>query len=150
MPKNLIRQVPISYKKTMYISEKPLEVDLDKYGEPIMEYGDPYELSGLHGVNYQPISAKSDIEMFGDNATGVHKALVTRKDYTYNLFTEKNVGDLVYLNGASPTTRPVWDRSGLDVEPKNGYWANYQINAIRDYHFSKHIYFVKYKSTGAM
>lgn len=143
-------QPPRSYKKTLYVSKKPLEEELDEYGEPVVSYGEPVLYTGAMGVNYQPITARGDIEMFGANATSTYKGLVTRHDPTFDHFSEESVGDLVYLNGASPTKRPDWDRSNLDVEPFHGAWANYEINAVRVYHMSKHIYFVKHKATGVV
>lgn len=148
--RTLLGQPPAAFKKTMYLSEKPVFEDYDEYGEPIVEYSPPMKLSGLRGVNYQPISAKTDIEMYGSSSKGVHKALVTTRDANYKLFGEWSVGDLVYLNGASPTTKPIWDKSNAVKEPTNGAWANYEINAVREYHMSKHIYFVKHKTTGVV
>lgn len=134
----------------MYLSRKSHDDELDEYGDPVVGFGLPIKLSGIKGVNYQPISARSDIEIFGENATGVYKALLTTRDWAYHIFTEDNVGDVVYINGASPFTRPIWDKSRFDVEPINGYWANYEVNAVRTYNLTKHVYFVKYKASGVV
>ena len=150
MAHRMLGQPPIGFKKKLYLSKKPLFEDYDEYGEPVSVYSKPIVLEGHKGINYQPISAKTDIEMFGANSKSVHKAVVTRSDFSYSLFNEESIGDLVYLNGASPTNKPSWEKSNVEVEPTNGAWANYQINAVREYHVSKHIYFVKHKETGVV
>lgn len=139
-----------NFKKELYLSKKPsgIDVEYDDNGNPIMEYGNPIDFINHNGINYQPISAKSDMEMFGANSSSVHKALLMENHKAYDYFDEDSVGDLVYLNGASPYVKPSWDRGSYDHEPRNGFWANFEVNAVRTYNLTKHVYFVKHKTSG--
>lgn len=144
--KRLNQMHPRSWKKDLYICFKTGGGE-DEEGRPLPKYHDPTPFLNHKGFNYQPIKEKSDIEMFGASSTGVIKAVIKQNDYAYCLFNEDSVGSVAYLNEASPYIKPSWATS--DIESQNGEWANYEVNAVRVLNLTKHIYFVKYKSTGA-
>lgn len=141
----LNRLHPSNWKKDLYLCNKLENIEND-YGENIPNFSVAIPLLGRNGINYQSIKERTDIEMFGENSTGVIKAVIQRHEHAYNLFNEDSKGGVVYLNEASPFIQPNW--STLPSESYIGEWANYQVNAVRIYNLTKHVYFVKIKTTG--
>lgn len=142
----LNRMHPSNWKKDFYICLKLPDGD-DDMGRPLPPYSEYESYIGNNGINYQPIKDKTDIEIFGENSTGVIKAVIKRGEVAYDLFTDDLIGSLVYLDGVRPDIKPKWALN--DEESFIGEWANYQVNAVRTINLTKHIYFVKYKSTGS-
>lgn len=111
------------YKTDCYIAKK-LEVEYDDYGNQIEKYDTPKPFS----FNIQPVNTSSEIQAFGERATRMKKALVSKKMY----LNEFNEFDKVYLDGATP-----------ENEIKNGANANYRIYAINPQNVAMIIYMIK-------
>ena len=113
----------LNYKTDCYIAKK-LDVEYDEYGNQIEKYDTPKPFS----FNIQPVNSSSEIQAFGEKATSMRKALVSKKIYL-NEFKEF---DKVYLDGATPENETI-----------NGANANYRIYAINPQNVALIIYMTK-------
>ena len=95
-------------KSKCYIASK-LNSSFDDSGNEIKNYDAPKEYS----FNIQPISASSDIQDFGENASKMKVAVITDRAKYENKFKEF---DLAYIDGATPKGESI-----------NGQNANYRI-----------------------
>ena len=113
----------LNYKSKCYIASKT-GVEEDDYGNQIETYDTPKS----YLFNIQPVTDASEIAAFGELATGMRKALVSKKIY-FNKFKKF---DRAYLEGATP-----------QGEVNNGDNANYRIYAILPQNVAEIIYFTK-------
>lgn len=137
------RFFPHSWRKELYLSQRDVSGERNHLGDVIEGYGDPIKLQ----LNYQPLSAESDIREFGESSRSVQKAVIKRGEKGYGMFNEF---DLVYLDGASPDKKPHWEKKNVDKEPSNGDWANYRVAAIKTFNLTQHVYFIKTKKSGVL
>jgi len=112
--------------KTIYIAKKLDEVKYDEYGNQIPQYSKPKS----YEINVQPISSNADIQMYGESATTIQKAVIDYDKY-YGEFKEF---DIAYLDGATPKGEKV-----------NGANANYRLNPPRNQNKRIVIYFERLK-----
>lgn len=138
---------PRAWKKDLYLAIKPINARLDENGEPT--YETPIAFTGNNGINYQPLSSRTDVELYGLSVTEMVKAVVLPSDRAYAFLTKDIEGSKAYLFGASPTTKPIWDKSIETSEYTNGYWANYIVDRIEYMQFHKTVYFKQIKSLGS-
>ena len=131
--------------KPMYLAIKSATTEVDDYGKPIVGYATPVEMQ----LNYQPIKAEEKAELFGNNVEAEQKAVILIDNPLYNPFIDGIEGSIAYLNGASPLVKPYWDNDTTgDVEPRNGYWGNYEITGILVGNLAKRVFFKRTKTTG--
>ena len=141
---------PKLFKRNMYLSLKSQVDEYDDNGMPLDPYDAPIEFIGNNGVNYQPLTAESDIQRFGASSQDVVKAVIMNTDLAYRYFDTDMVGSLVYLFNSSPQIKPLWDKVSPDgTEPKHGYWSNYEVEAVMPMIFHTNVFFKKKKRTGA-
>lgn len=134
----------------MYLAVKSDSQDYDENGQPINAYEQPIAFTGINGINYQPLTAESDIQMYGASSQEVVKAVIMNTDKAYDYFTPEMVGSVVYLFGSSPFNKPKWDvETELGEEPKHGFWANYEVDAVLPMLIHTNVFFKKNKRTGA-
>ena len=134
----------------MYIALKSESDDYDDNGQPIIPYAAPIAFIGRNGVNYQPLTAESDIQRFGASSIDVVKAVIMNTDLAYKHFNTDMIGSVAYLFESSPIHKPIWDQVSTEgVEPKNGYWSNYRVEAVMPMLFHTNVFFRKDKRTGA-
>lgn len=134
---------PRHWKKKMYLAKLIRTDELDENGNSIEGYADPLELE----VNYQPLSDYNDIKEYGESRSSYMKAIVKVGDKAHDKF---DLGDLVYLDGASPTKKPSWVNTPSESETFNGEYATHVVKQIRNYNLHQHIYFYQFKSTGVV
>lgn len=134
---------PDRWRKTLYLCQRDIDGERNHLGDLVSGYGDPIKLK----LNYQPLSAESDIREFGESSRSVQKTVIKRGEKGYGMFNEF---DLVYLDGASPYNKPHWEKANIDKERKNGDWANYRVTAIKTFNLTQHIYFIKTKKSGVL
>lgn len=108
------------WQKKIYIASQMDE--LDDYGKNI--YDTPRE----YWFNVQPLSSKAEMEMFGQNASEIQRAVISRADYE-GMFKEF---DVAYLDGATP-----------EGETYNGEKANYRLYPPRNQNVVTLLYFEK-------
>lgn len=111
-------------KSKCYIGSK-LDSVFDDDGHEIKKYAKPQKYS----FNIQPISAASDIQDFGENASKMKVAVITNRPKYENKFKEF---DCAYLDGATP-----------EGETVNGQNANYRIYAVRPQNVVIRVFFMK-------
>ena len=117
---------------------------------PLDGYEAPISFLGVHGVNYQPLTAESDIQRFGASSQDVVKAVIMNTDLAYKHFDTDMIGSVVYLFNASPIQKPLWDKVSPDgTEPQHGYWSNYKVEAVMPMLIHTNVFFKKNKITGA-
>lgn len=117
----MIVRTPKSWLKTIYISAR---------GSPTKVSGNqtyPYSTPIPFEVNHQPISASSDIEIFGANSSQIQKAMFLSKPYP-NI----NEYDKAYLDGIVPTGEGVI-----------GEKANYRVARVLIQNEAMVVYFEK-------
>src|SRR5574344_1775781 len=120
--------------KELYLAKKDPGLELDEFGNDKVVYSTPIK----YHVNYQPTNGSSKMEGFGLVEKQYQRAVVDRVDFQ-NVFNED---DLVYLDGARPDVRPIWEKdSSLMTEPSNGAWANYRVDSVREQNILIIIYF---------
>lgn len=138
-------QIINSWRKDMYFARIIQDGLVNENGR--LQFAEPIKLSG---INYKPVSSRTDIEIYGISAKDMQKAVLIKGQPNYELFVkDADEGSLVYLDGASPLIKPVWDKfTEGDVEEIHGQWANYVIDSIQIYGITKHVYFTRYKSSG--
>lgn len=141
---------PQMFKNDLYLSKQSDGQEYDDNGKLINAYQEPIAFKGRHGINYQPLTAESDIQRYGASSQEIVKAVIMNTDKAYKHFTQDSVGDLVYLFGASPTVKPKWDKSPSMVEGKHGYWANYEVDAVLPMIHHVNVFFKKNKRTGVL
>lgn len=134
---------PRHWKKKMFLSKLIRTEELDENGNSIKGYEDPIELE----INYQPLSDYNDIKEYGESRSSYMKAIVKVGESGHDKF---DLGDLVYLDGASPTKKPSWVNTPNDTETFNGEYATHVVKQIRSYNLYQHIYFYQFKSTGVV
>ena len=106
---------PQFFKRDMYLAKQGTSREFDDDGNPIDNYQEPIPFLGRDGVNYQPLTAETDIQRYGTASQEIIKAVIMNTDKAYSYFDEDSVGDLVYLFGASPYKQPSWDRESMEV-----------------------------------
>ena len=141
---------PQMFKNDLYLAKRLDSEEYDDNGRPIVPFDKPIAFTGRNGVNYQPLTAESDIQRYGASSQEIVKAVIMNTDKAYKHFTQDSVGDLVYLFGASPKTKPKWDNSSDLIEGQNGYWANYEVDAVLPMIHHVNVFFKKNKRTGVM
>ena len=111
-------------KSKCYIGSK-LDSSFDENGNETKNYDKPKE----YYFNIQPISAASDIQDFGENASKMKVAVITDRAKYENKFKEF---DCAYLDGATP-----------EGETVNGQNANYRIYSVRPQNVAIRVFFMK-------
>lgn len=141
---------PDFFKRDMYLSI--LDIDGDDYdddGNPITGFDEPIPFLKKDGVNYQPLESEGDIRMYGSSSSDIIKAVIMNTDKAYEYFNQDMVGSVVYLFGASPNIKPLWDKSTkTQTEHKHGFWANYKVDAVMPMLVHTNVFFKKHKRTG--
>lgn len=117
---------PTNWNKTLWLAKRT-GTNLDDFGNEVSTYDTPVK----YEANYQTVNADSDIQMFGERATQIQKALFD-KDKFKGVFKEF---DLVYLDGSNPTNEKV-----------NGDNANYRVQSIREQNLKIMVYFERLTS----
>lgn len=139
---------PKMFKNDLVVIIKRNTGEVDDYGKPI-EVVETHELKGNNGINYQPLSSRSDMEKYGASSNDVAKAVILKNELAYSLFDEDTIGSSVYLFESRPDRKPKWDTQTVgNTEPTVGYWANYEVDGVLDLLVHKNVYFKKKKRTG--
>lgn len=146
----MIIKTPSFFKRDFWLALKSQSDEYDDNGNPLNgSYQKPIPFIDVNGVNYQPLTAESDIQRYGASSHEVVKAVIMNTDIAYDYFTPEMVGSVVYLFGASPNKKPPWDKvSGIE-EPTHGYWSNYEVDAVLPMVLHTNVFFKKVKRTGA-
>ena len=105
---------PQMFKNDLYLAKRLDSEEYDDNGRPIVPFDKPIAFTGRNGVNYQPLTAESDIQRYGASSQEIVKAVIMNTDKAYKHFTQDSVGDLVYLFGASPNNQPKWDKEDMN------------------------------------
>lgn len=114
-----------SWKRLIYIAKKTKSNGKDVFDD---DGRVSYQAPVSYRMNVLAISGKTDIEMYGQKANKMQKAVVDYDTY-FGMFEEN---DKAYLDGAVPTG-----------ETTNGFKANYRIDAVINQNKIIKIYFEK-------
>lgn len=117
-----------SVKKPVYIALKD-GYETDSMGNEYPVYKAPV----MYRMDIQPLSSYLDITTYGKSASMTKKAVVGVAEFGGKI-CEDDVGAMAYLDGKQP----------IEGE-ENGFSANYEIVAIRQFNRTLHIYFEKRK-----